>query len=506
MNRNHVTFTLIAFTLLNLLATGRWAIAPAAWIVPALALYLIHRVPGKARRGFGLLLLATYLSAAIGWYGTLPLPLPVYLIFMLINALAATVPFLLDRLITPRLGRGLATTLVFPVAATAVEYFMLSGGPLGSFGAQAYTQFGFGPLTQLASVTGLWGITFLMAWFAALANWAWARYEANEPYGRGLVVYGGVLAAVLLWGGGRLLTAPAAETSVAVASFTAAPVEMGELMGLLQADEAAFRAETQANHGAYLAQTAEVAATEAEIILWPELAGVGLVEDVDALVAAGQRLADEHDLYLAMPLFVIDPAGQTPPTNKVVVADPNGEIVLEHVKYGGNLLEGSVPGNGQLQTVETPFGTLSAVICWDTDYPAIVRQAGQQGVDLLLSPAYVWPEVARIHAEMATFRSLENGLTVVRQSDNGYSFVATADGRFITLENHVGVEGQVMTAEAALMSRETLYPVVGDVVGQVALLGLVGLVGQALVRGLAGRWRRAGAPAAQPNGVINAGS
>jgi apolipoprotein N-acyltransferase len=248
---------------------------------------------------------------------------------------------------------------------------------------------------------------------------------------------------------------------------------MGEMMGLRATDEAAFRERTRAQHAAYLEQTVRAAETDAQIVLWPELAGLGMADDVEQLVASGQALADEHDLYLAMPLYVIDPAGEALSVNKIVVADPEGAIVLEHVKYGGNILEGSQPGSRELQTVETPFGTLSAVICWDTDYPSVMRQAGAQNVDILLSPAWVWPDVAAIHAEMATFRSIENGVTVVRQSDNGFSLVSDPYGRVVAQENHVGQEGAMMTALAPVMPTGTLYPIVGDIVGQLSVVGLM---------------------------------
>ena len=123
-----------------------------------------------------------------------------------------------------------------------------------------------------------------------------------------------------------------------VASFTATHVDMAEMMRLRNVDEAAFRKRTRAQHAAYLKQTVEAAGTGAQIVLWPELAGLGMTDDVEQLIAGGQVLANEHDIYLAMPLFVVDPAGAALPVNKIVVADPEGAIVLEHVKYGGDML------------------------------------------------------------------------------------------------------------------------------------------------------------------------
>jgi len=45
--------------------------------------------------------------------------------------------------------------------------------PHGTWGASGYTQHGNLPLMQLASVTGVRGIGFAIAWFAAVASWAW---------------------------------------------------------------------------------------------------------------------------------------------------------------------------------------------------------------------------------------------------------------------------------------------------------------------------------------------
>ena len=105
--------------------------------------------------------------------------------------------------------------------------------------------------------------------------------------------------------------------------------------------------------------------------------------------------------------------GKTPAENVVHIIDPNGEIVLTHVKYGGNDFEGSLKGDGVLQTINTPYGKLSAVICWDADFPNIIKQAGEQDVDLLFVPANDWREVKDIHAGMATFRAVENGMSIL---------------------------------------------------------------------------------------------
>ena len=83
---------------------------------------------------------------------------------------------------------------------------------------------------------------------------------------------------------------------------------------LLEQDQAAFRSQTQAIHAQYLAQTETAVADGAKIILWPELAGLGLAEDVQTLLSQGQALAQRHQSYLAMPTMTLSPMHQiTPP-------------------------------------------------------------------------------------------------------------------------------------------------------------------------------------------------
>lgn len=43
-----------------------------------------------------------------------------------------------------------------------------------------------------------------------------------------------------------------------------------------------------------------------------------------------------------------------PGENIFYIADPNGEIAIEHVKYGGNMLEDTILRDGVLQAIETP--------------------------------------------------------------------------------------------------------------------------------------------------------
>jgi apolipoprotein N-acyltransferase len=150
-------------------------------------------------------------------HGLVPMPDAAFAVFIAVAAPLGLLPYLLDRWLAARL-RGFAATLALPCLMVTWEYAQ-SFGNTGVWPSLANSQFGFTSLVQLASVTGLWGISFMVYWFAATTNWVLTQPAAQRT--RGLLVYGGVLAIVLLFG--VLRTAPVLRTgttTVRVAGIT----------------------------------------------------------------------------------------------------------------------------------------------------------------------------------------------------------------------------------------------------------------------------------------------
>jgi apolipoprotein N-acyltransferase len=407
---------------------------------------------------------------------------------MAVNSLVGAIPFFLDGLLAPKLRRDghlpFTATFIFPLAATALEFLTSSTNPIGNFGAVGYSQYGIPLLTQVTAVTGMLGLTFLVSWFPAVGNWAWENNFEWQRIRTGISAFVIVLAVVLGYGAVRLAMAPEIGSldTVPVASFTVAENHMGELNELLEEEGiAAYRQETQAVHDRYLAMTEATIAGGAKIILWPELAIIGVEEDVQAVVEQGQSLAQESDIYLGMPTFTVFPDSERAAENVMFVAGPDGNIVLKHVKYGGNILEGTLKGSGEIETIDTDYGRLSAIICWDTNFPNIVRQVGEQNTNILLSPAKEWDGINPMHAEMAVFRAIENGTAVIRQADEGLSIVVDGYGRTLATGEGLADTGNYVLAEVPTTSPSTLYPVVGDVVGVISLVGLLALLAYALI-------------------------
>ena len=148
-------------------------------------------------------------------------------------------------------------------------------------------------------------------------------------------------------------------------------------------------------------------------------------------------------------------------------------------------LRGSLPGDGVLQIVETEFGTVSGVICWDSDYPGIINQAGQNDVDVMFVPSHDWEAIVNVHAEMAVFRAIENGYVLVRQAEQGKSIITDSYGRKIASMNHFTAAERVMVAEIPTQGVSTIYGKTGDWFGALSGLGFIAITVWGIIR-----WRQ----------------
>jgi apolipoprotein N-acyltransferase len=87
--------------------------------------------------------------------------------------------------------------------------------------------------------------------------------------------------------------------------MTDTDIDVRELGDLFVTDTEAFRKEAEESHDRYFQGTIREARAGAKIVLWPEGAGVLLEGDEALLIARGQEVARQEEIYLAIPLYTI---------------------------------------------------------------------------------------------------------------------------------------------------------------------------------------------------------
>jgi len=234
------------------------------WVAPVPVLAISPRLRGSA--AFLLGSIAWFLGEMNQWnYVTRELepPIQIAILFFVGPAVAFGFGVRFTRRFLARDSLLLAA-FAFPVYWVTCEYLTAIASPHSTWGNLAYTQMDFLPLIQIASVTGLWGISFIVFLFAgtvaALLSGAGKLWQRRAL----AIAVGLVISAVLVFGEWRLLSNPTAK-SVAV-TLIAKDVPMSLYLG----------SEEQALEllGEYAAEVRRVTPAGTQVVVLPEKSDV----------------------------------------------------------------------------------------------------------------------------------------------------------------------------------------------------------------------------------------
>lgn len=459
------------------------AIPVAAWLALAFMLRAARVLP--AFPGLAYVGLALYSALAVANYGYIPIASPAY--FFAIAGITVTmiVPFAADRFLASRITSWIST-FIFPMAWVGCEFARTRLTPGASWGSMAYTQYGNLPLMQLVAFTGIWGISFLIAWFASIMNWAWEQgfvWSRIRPITLGYAI----LVCALLGGGGlRLALAKTNGRSIrtAVVSFPKDLFVPGEVTriveGRVDENQRPSMDEKIAHlHDWFFESTIREARSGARLVAWPEQSLLIFKENEPAFIERAQRLAADERIYLAMGIAAIRVGAARPLENKVVLVDPAGKIAYSYFKSRPAPPETAimVRGDSHLPVVDTEQGRMASAICFEADFPEFVRQIGSGHADLWIVPANDWKAIKQIHFEMAVFRAVENGTPMLRPTSSGFSGASDPWGRVLGVTDHSS-GARTLISQVPLGGVRTLYSYTGDLFAWLCVIGLItGVVG-----------------------------
>jgi len=447
-------------------STGLGGFRPAVWIAPAPVLVVAFRSP---RRWAALAAFAAYFLGSLNLFTYFARITPVVLVvvFLAIPALVFAGVVLWARFAALRLPPW-AAALAFAVAWTSYEFLLSLVSPHGTALSLAYTQTGFLPVLQIASVTGLWGITFLVTLVPSAIAVAWSRRSLSA-------LAPAVLTAcvVLTYGALRLQTPP--QPAVVRVGLAATDQGIG----------AAFRTEDPAvalavAH-AYANRVARLAAQGAQVIVLPEKFVGVTPADSDAIERVFSEAARAAHVTL---IAGFNRFSLKPPRNTAAVFGPGGLLLLEYDKH--HMLPGPETGY-QIGTAPglfpAPGAQWGVAICKDMDFPAWSRGYSRRGVRILAVPAWDFVVDARLHSRMAVVRGVEEGFAIARTAQNGNLTFSDAYGRILAEAPSYTVPDALLVRNIAAGPGPTIYTRFGNWFGKLSVVVLACLVGLAAAAG-----------------------
>ncbi len=450
---------------------GRWNVPLAAWIWPFCVLYYLHGTECRWEKAVPVVLLMA--AAVPKWYGISAGTPAAEVSSAAMLGIVSFLPFAVEQLCR-RWVRGFASTLILPLTFVSFE-FLMSLTPVSTLDSVASTQTD-GALIQLACLCGMYGITFLVVWFSSAALYVWENRSGGwREAGRPAVIYAGILAAVLLFGGLRTAFAAPAVPTVRCAVTTGIDIGDFTLDPELPPLEECIRSVEQL--------TASAAKGGAELVIFCEEAYTIDVSGREAMLTAAARAAAENDIDVLLPLEITDPNGLN--ENGMYYIDHGGRTVFHYVKNhlalaveAGDYVQGE---DGVPNVTVTLSGgktlKLAAVICMDANFPGFIRDGVEADTQVLFVPAWLWGPNDGLQSRWLRNLSVENGVSVVSSVYDGYMTATDPYGR-VLMSAHTDSAGyeRAIFADVPAERVLTVYRAIGPVLDWLWVAALLALI------------------------------
>jgi apolipoprotein N-acyltransferase len=411
---------------------GWW---PASWIGLALLLAAVYDTRPRFAALLGLIAGVVYFGIILLWmtlFGGLPWMLLVLMQAMFFAAFAAVVS------IVGSAGASPSRYVLVPAAWTAMQWLRSLGTYGFTWGSFAHTQANVMPLIQIASVTGPWGIDFIVC----LANLALADLIFKRR------VWPTVAAALLVG-----VTIACGHLAIGFDSH-GRQLKMAVVQGMLTHDVNPSEDYTPEAFRVYRGMTLQAAEHRPDLIVWPETTLTQRITDSGwgrqlaqlAIQAGSVLMVGGYDApedpavaesYNGVHVYGAD--GHKLGVYHKVHLVPYGEFVpmrerMPFLKNYGIRNVDVLPGKSHNLIYIEP-GKVGVAICFESLFPQISRIEALNGAGVLFVVTndswFGHSQAAMQHFMMAKLRAVETRRWVVRAASTGVSAVIDPQGRAV---------------------------------------------------------------------------
>jgi len=507
----------------------RPGVAGFAWVVPGLLLAVTAGAPTGLAFRVAYIASLTQFLISLSWLRFIPFPAGAYAGWFSLSLFLALFPPLWALAcwrFARRLGLGLPSNIATPWTDVADRLMAMPWVRLNTWFllcAAAWvtwemfiTRFGGGfpwnllgvsqhrmiPLIQIASATGVYGVSFLVVWFSVSLVTA-VVFLVRDPdrprLWRRPLVFPALMVVATACGG-----------FFAVLSDSPQPRQLR--IALIQPSipqTVIFDPDATTNRFEALFRLTEQAlAAQPDLVLWPEasLPGGLSQEDFDRLTA---RIR-EAKVWM---IFGADDVEDDPPPvpgiepstrayNAAFLVNPDGRVIGKYHKRRLVMFGEYIPFGRWLPFLQrlAPIGdgfhpgakpvpfrmdslnvTTSVLICFEDNFPQEARDHATAALDFLVNltnNAWFGESSAQWqHAANAVFRAIETGIPLVRSCNNGISCWIDARGRMHSARlaegRNVYDAGFEIVSVAFGHPRSTVFQRVGDAFGWSCVLATI---------------------------------
>ena len=245
-----------------------------------------------------------------------------------------------------------------------------------------------------------------------------------------------------------------------------------------------------------------VAKTGAKMVVWPETVLPEEISRYASIMSELSSTADNLDIHLFVGAFDETGTGdERKEYNAIYLFYPDGKVSEQRyykqrlVPFGeynpigplmalipaldvlGVFNDPLTAGEGS-QLLDTEYGRVGSLICFDSIYEGLTRQSVNDGAELItLSTNDSWfsdSTAVYQHNRHAQLRAIESGRYVVRAATTGISSVITPTGAII--DSIEPLTAGYTACDVYMLKDRTLYSYIGDVFAYICLGFVVGAI------------------------------
>jgi apolipoprotein N-acyltransferase len=421
------------------------------WFAPLPVLWFSLRSNGWAAAATAIVALMLGGLNLWGYYTkALGIPAFAWVVTFLSASIALAAVVLLFRALVLR-GAVWSALLAPPALWVTFEYARNLAWPHGTAGSLAYSELQFLPFLQLASVTGPWGMSFVLLLFpTAIALGLHLRMTASPRLALRVVGTAvGVLAAILVFGVIRLA------------------IPQGDVVkvGLVVSDEKANTTvtdpgpDTERLFSDYARATEKLATNGAQAIVLPEKLGVTLEGKSDATDAILQSVATRTKATVIAGVVHVNPPAKY---NEARIYVPGLAVQRYDKEHMLPPFESPLTPGTSLVTLQRGQQKWGVAICKDMDFASPARLYGEAGVGLMLVPAWDFVVDAAWHGHIALMRAVEDGFSLARTAKLGFLTVSDNRGRVLGEVRSGTAPFATLLVDVPTQHSTTVYQYLGD--------------------------------------------
>ncbi len=434
-----------------------------------------------------------WVTNSVHFYGGIPL-VPASLITLLLCAYLALYPAVFGAAVAHlRRSRPSLVIISFPALWTALELartYIFTGFPWALLG---YSQYSILPVIQIADVTGVYGVSFLIVF----VNIVLAEFITDRKKYIPVIVAAIAVSVTLGYGFMRLNEQEGAGK-----------LKVSVVQGNIEQDkkwDPAYQAEVTST---YARLTREALKQKPDIVIWPETATpfyFGGSEEYGRMTEDLKKFVktNKTPLLTGSPTYELKPRRMVILRNSASLLSGDGSVAavyhkLHLVPFGEYVPLKSVlffvekmvqaigdfqPGNDYTVMKVSAGGrekevALSTVICYEIIFPDLVRGFVDRGAGVMTTitnDAWFRRTAAPYqHFAMAVFRAVENRVPVARAANTGVSGFIDAKGRI--LETSRIFTETYLTRTITPGNTKTFYTRYGDIFAYACLIAAVVLI------------------------------